>query len=73
MLSTFTPLLLISFVVLLLVMLLIWSYKRTHSHPGNLSTIETRNDILIWLLVLAAFMIGVFVAYVLISLPAGGG
>ena len=53
--------------------LLLWMFVRAkHDSPAEVWG-EARSDPLMWLLVLAAFTTGVFLAYVLFAGPAGVG
>ena len=46
--------------------LVVWGLQRSRSHAAGDSAIRTRGDMLVGLLVLAAFASGVFLTYVLI-------
>jgi len=47
--------------------LVIWGLQRSRSHVVGDSVMGTRGDVLLGLLVLAAFALGVFLTYVLIG------
>ncbi len=48
--------------------LLLWGFLQARNHQASDPwLVETRNDPLVWLLVLAAFTTGVFLAYVLLT------
>ena len=47
--------------------LVVWGLRRSRSHVVGDSVMETRDDVLVGLLVLAAFALGVFLTYVLIG------
>ena len=61
------PLLLISVLVGLLLGLLVWGFLRTRSQRSDGSQMEARDDVLLALLILAAFAMGVFLTYALLS------
>ena len=47
--------------------LVVWGLQRSRSHVQGGSVMGTRGDVLLGLLVLAAFALGVFLTYVLIG------
>lgn len=47
--------------------LVVWGLQRSRSHVVGDSVMGTRGDVLLGLLVLAAFALGVFLTYVLIG------
>jgi type III secretory pathway component EscT len=47
--------------------LVVWGLQRSGSHVRGDSAMATRGDVLLGLLVLAAFALGVFLTYVLIG------
>jgi hypothetical protein len=56
---------------LCLVGLLLWEFKRIHNYPATTSWLETHDHFQVWLLVLAGFTIGIFLIYLLFTLPQG--
>jgi hypothetical protein len=52
----------------LLVGLVVWGLQQTHSHEPDFVSTRNSRDVMLWLLVLAAFVLGVFAAYALLSL-----
>lgn len=72
MLPMLMPLLILILITLVFVgLMLSWEFKRTRNHKVEAPWIETRNDLQMWLLVLAAFIAGVFLAYILFVPPPG--
>lgn len=61
--------LLLSVLVGLLLCLVAWGLWQVHGHGGGDAALGTHGggDVLLWFLVLAAFALGVFLTYVLIS------
>lgn len=66
--SSTIPLILIA-LILVLVAGLFWHFRYTNNQKINTPWARTRSDVQVWLLVLAAFVMGVFLAYVLFTLP----
>lgn len=60
-----TSLLLFSLIMLLLIVLVFWGFRRSRAMNESTSWIETLSDLQLGLLLLAAFAIGVFLAYFL--------
>jgi membrane protease YdiL (CAAX protease family) len=59
-------LVMLSVLVGLVLVLVAWGFWRSRSQsPGG--TLETRGDVLLWLLLLAIFALGVFVSYALLG------
>jgi uncharacterized membrane protein YidH (DUF202 family) len=63
------PLLLLLIIITLVIVLIFWRFKQPKS---GMPWIETRSDLQVWLLVLAAFVAGILIAYVLFAPVAGG-
>jgi nitrate reductase gamma subunit len=59
---------LLGIMVGLLIMLVAWGLLRSQRPEMNLALIGTRDDMLVWLLILAAFILGASVAYFLLSM-----
>ncbi|RME99232.1 MAG: hypothetical protein D6768_15460 [Chloroflexi bacterium] len=66
--SSTIPLLLIALIVVLLAGLL-WNFWRTAEQKINTPWAKTRSDVQLWLLILAVFVMGLFFAYVLFTMP----
>jgi len=49
--------------------LISWGFIKFKTHPKNNLWDDTRDDPLLWLLLLAVFTTGVFIAYVLFASP----
>lgn len=60
--------LLISILIGLLLGLITWGFLRARGHEFDRAPIEVRDDVLIGLLVLAAFALGIFLTYALLGL-----
>lgn len=60
-----TSLLLFILIMLLLIILVFWGFRRSRTMNESTSWIETLSDLQLGLLLLAAFAIGVFLAYFL--------
>jgi len=60
-------LLLLSLLVGLMVALVAWGFMRNQRHAGNEALLRPPDGLLLGLLVLAAFAIGVFLTYLLLS------
>ena len=67
MLLTSMPLLLMAIIIVLVSLLLIWQLKQPRHPEGGIPWIETRSDLQVWLLILAAFVAGILIAYVLFA------
>ena len=63
----FALLILISILVALLLGWMAWGFSRSRSLASDNDTVASRGDVLVWLLVLAAFALGAFVSYILIG------
>jgi hypothetical protein len=57
---------LLAILVGLLFAVLAWGFLRVQSHRPGVALMGVRDDVLISLLVLAAFALGIFLAYILI-------
>jgi hypothetical protein len=68
--STLIPFLL-SAIVLCLIGLLLWGFKRGRNISTITSFTESWDHFQIWLLALAIFTMGVFLAYLLLTIPFG--
>jgi hypothetical protein len=66
------PLLLVVIIIILVSLLVIWQLKQPRHAKGGVPWIETRSDLQVWLLVLAAFVTGILIAYVLFAPVVGG-
>lgn len=66
------PLLLVVIIIILVSLLVIWQLKQLRHSEGGIPWIETRSDLQIWLLILAAFVAGILIAYVLFAPVVGG-
>lgn len=66
--STHAVPLLLSLLVGLLIGLVGWGFLRSQSHEASDILMGTRDDVILGLLVLAAFALGVFLTYLLLSL-----
>lgn len=66
------PLLLISIIIILLSLLAFWHLKQPQNAKSEIPRIEMPNDLQVWLLVLAAFVAGILIAYALFAPTAGG-
>jgi hypothetical protein len=58
---------LLSVLVGAVLVLSVWGLQRSRSHVAGDSVMGTRGDVLLGLLVLAAFALGIFLTYVLIG------
>lgn len=58
--------LLLSALVGALLSLVVWGFRQARTHAMNPAPAEAGNDLLLWLLVLAAFALGAFVTYALL-------
>ena len=67
MLSAHAIPLLLSILVGLLLGLLVWGFWRTWRREVGGALLETRDDLLLGLLMLAAFALGIFLTYVLLG------
>lgn len=72
MLLTLMPLLLVIIIIILVSLLVVWQLKQPQKSKGGIPWISTRSDLQVWLLVLAAFVTGVLIAYVLFTPVIGG-
>jgi hypothetical protein len=70
MVSTLIPFLFI-IITLFLVGLLFWGFKRIRNYTATTSWIESHDSFQVWLLILAVLSIGVFLVYLLFTLPLG--
>lgn len=68
--STLIPFL-FSTIILFLMGLLLWGFKRGHNISTTTSFNEARDHFQIWLLALAIVTTGVFLAYLLLTIPFG--
>jgi hypothetical protein len=68
--STLIPLLFI-ILTLCLVGLLFWGFKRIRNYPATTSWLEPGDHFQVWLLILAGFTMGIFLIYLLFTLPVG--
>lgn len=73
MFALFSPLVLVATIILILAGLLFWHLRRPGNQAPQISWIEKRHDLQLWLLVLAAFAAGIFIAYLLFTAPIRGG
>jgi hypothetical protein len=69
---TLTSLWLLVIINLILSGLLFWGFSRVRHHRISNSWIGNQNDLSMWLLVLAAFVMGIFLTYVLFAWPLQG-
>ena len=58
--------LLLSVLVGALLSLVAWGFRQARGRPVSVAAAGTRHDVLLWLLVLAAFALGAFVTYALL-------
>ena len=58
---------LLSVMVGLLLALVVWGFQQSSSHEPNAISTQPSRDVMIWLLVLAAFVLGVFIAYAFLN------
>lgn len=73
MLAMFSPLLLVVTIIMILSGLLFWNVRQSYNQTSQSPWVETRHDLQIWLLILAAFITGIFIAYLFFLVPVGGG
>lgn len=66
------PLLLVVIVIILLSLLLTWQLKQPRHSKRGMPWVETQSDLQMWLLILAAFVAGILIAYVLFVPIVGG-
>lgn len=71
--AIFSPLVLVIIIILVLSGLLVWNLRQTHNQTSQIPWIEARHDLQIWLLILAAFVTGIFIAYLFFIGPMGTG
>jgi hypothetical protein len=68
MLSGHAILLLLSILVGLLIGLMTWGFFQARNHKFDASVLGKRDDVLLGLMVLAAFSLGIFLTYALMGL-----
>jgi hypothetical protein len=66
--STYAIPILLSVLVGLVLALVTWELWRSQSQRAGNILMGTRSDVLLWLLALAAFTLGAFIAYALLGL-----
>lgn len=66
---TLIPLLLAVIIIILASLLVAWQLRQPQNSKRGSPWIETRSDLQVWLLFLAAFVAGIFIAYLLFTMP----
>lgn len=69
--SIYTAPILFLLITALLLGLIFWGIQRVHTDNPKHSRLERLDSLQLWLLLLAAFAVGVFLSYVLFALPSG--
>jgi hypothetical protein len=59
---------LLGVVVGVLLSVIVWSIWKTRDHAISSTLLDVQGNLLLWLLILAAFALGVFVTYLLLRL-----
>jgi uncharacterized Tic20 family protein len=73
MFAIFSPLFLVVMFILVLGGVLFWILRQPRDQALQTPWVETSHNFQIWLLILAAFATGIFIAYLLLTGPIGGG
>ncbi len=73
MFALIAPFLLVVTIIFVLVGLLFWNFRQPRQQTPHIPWLETHHDLQFWLLVLAAFAAGIFIAYLLFAAPLGSG